>query len=103
MSSDLVQQRHSPWNKGRLIGQKRPLKPREVWTIRIRLQLEARKRDLAMFNLAIDSKLRGCDLVRLKVDDICFGGKVAEANTRRVPYLSAIHPLIGMKTARLRV
>lgn len=82
MSSDLVQQqRHSPWNKGRLIGQKRPLKPKEVWTIRIRLQLEARKRDLAMFNLAIDSKLRGCDLVRLKVDDICFGGKVRERAT----------------------
>lgn len=82
MSNDIVKQQHrSPWNKGRLIGQKRPLKPREVWTIRIRLQLEARKRDLAMFNLAIDSKLRGCDLVRLKVDDICFSGKVRERAT----------------------
>jgi hypothetical protein len=49
----------TPWNKGRLIGQKRPLKPREVWAIRIRLQLEKRSRDLALFNLAIDSKLRG--------------------------------------------
>jgi len=55
-----------PWNKGRLIGQKRPLKPKEVWFIRVRLQLEHRARDLAMFNLAIDSKLRGCDLVRLQ-------------------------------------
>jgi len=52
----------TPWNKGRLIGQKRPLKPKEVWAIRVRLQLEGRKRDLALFNLAIDSKLRGCDL-----------------------------------------
>ena len=50
--------RHEPWNKGRLVGQKRPLKPKDVWTIRVRLQLEARKRDLAMFNLAVDSKLR---------------------------------------------
>ena len=49
---------HDPWNKGRLIGQKRPLKPRDVWTIRVRLQLEGRKRHLALFNLAIDSKLR---------------------------------------------
>ena len=54
----------TPWNKGRLIGQKRPLKPKEVWANRVRLQLEQRIRDLALFNLAIDSKLRGCDLVR---------------------------------------
>ena len=53
------------WNKGRL-GQKRPLRPREVWAIRVRLQMKRRKRDLAMFNLAIDSKLRGCDLVSLR-------------------------------------
>src|SRR5947207_1434036 len=52
-------QQHDPWNKGRLIGQKRPLKPRDVRTIRVRLQLEGRKRHLALFNLAIDSKLRG--------------------------------------------
>ena len=57
----------TPWNKGRLIGQKRPLKPKDVWAIRVRLQLEQRKRDLALFNLAIDSKLRGCDLVRLRM------------------------------------
>ena len=48
------------WNKGRLVGQKRPLRPKEVWAIRIRLQMKRRQRDLAMFNLAIDSKLRGC-------------------------------------------
>ncbi len=73
--------RHSPWNKGRFVGQKRPLKPREVWNIRARLQIEARKRDLAMFNLAIDSKLRGCDLTSLKIDDLCVGGRLRERAT----------------------
>jgi hypothetical protein len=58
-----------PWNKGRLTGQKRPLKPKDVWAIRVRLQLGHRARDLAWFNLAIDSKLRGGDLVRLQVDE----------------------------------
>src|SRR5271169_4127691 len=72
---------HDPWNKGRLIGQKRPLKPRDVWTIRVRLQLEGRKRQLALFNLAIDSKLRGCDLVRLQTDDVCVGGRVRDRAT----------------------
>jgi hypothetical protein len=61
-----------PWNKGRLTGQKPPLKLKEIWAIRIRLRLSARVRDLAMFNLAIDSKLRACDLTRLKVRDICL-------------------------------
>jgi hypothetical protein len=70
-----------PWNKGKIVGQKRPLKPKEVWTIRIRLQLEQRKRDLAMFNLAIDSKLRGCDLVRMGLDDVCIGGRVRDRAT----------------------
>ena len=70
-----------PWNKGRMTGQKRPLKPKDVWTIRVRLQLEGRKRDLAMFNLAIDSKLRGCDLVRLKIDDVSAGGRVRDRAT----------------------
>jgi hypothetical protein len=74
-------QQQTPWNKGHRIGQKRPLKPKDVWTIRVRLQLEDRKRDLAMFNLAIDSKLRGCDLVRLQVDDVCAGGGVRERAT----------------------
>ena len=74
-------QRQAPWNKGRLIGQKRPLKPKEVWNIRARLQIDARRRDLAMFNLAIDSKLRGCDLVRLKIDDLCVGGRLRDRAT----------------------
>jgi hypothetical protein len=71
----------APCNKGQLIGQKRPLKPKDVWAIRIRLQLEGRKRDLALFNLAIDSKLRGCDLVRLQVDDVCAGTRVRDRGT----------------------
>jgi integrase len=71
----------SPWNRGRLIGQRRPLKPKDVWTIRVRLQMEGRRRDLAMFNLAIDSKLRGCDLVRLRIDDVFAGGRVRDRAT----------------------
>src|SRR5688572_28679625 len=63
-----------PWNKGRLIGPKPPLRPKHVWSIRTRLQLEDRKRDLALFNLAIDSKLRGCDLVSIMVEDIAPRG-----------------------------
>jgi integrase len=69
------------WNKGRLTGQKRPLKPKDVWAIRVRLQLQHRRRDLALFNLAIDSKLRGCDLVRLQVNDVCVGGQVRDRTT----------------------
>jgi site-specific recombinase XerC len=70
-----------PWNKGRLTGQKRPLKPKDVWAIRVRLQFQQRARDLALFNLAVDSKLRGCDLVRPQVDDVCAGGRVRDRAT----------------------
>jgi len=66
---------HIPWNKARLIGPKPPFNLREIWAIRIWLQLARRKRDLALFNLAIDSKLRVCDLVRLKVQDVAHGSK----------------------------
>jgi hypothetical protein len=59
-----------PWNKGQLIGAKAPLRQKHVWAIRSMLQIERRARDLAMFNLAIDSKLRGCDVVSLKVGDV---------------------------------
>lgn len=69
--------RLTPWNKGKLIGQKAPLKQREIWAIRIRLQLLKDLRELALFNLAIDSKLRSCDLVGLRVRDICQGDRVA--------------------------
>ena len=67
-----------PFNKGKLMGQKPPLKLKEVWEIRIRLQLDKRIRELALFNLAIDSKLRSCDLVKLKVRDIAHGEQIAK-------------------------
>lgn len=66
-----------PWNKGKLIGQKTPFKLKEVWAIRVWLQLEHRVRELALFDLGLDSKLRACDLVKLKVRDICHGDRIA--------------------------
>ncbi len=63
-----------PWNKGKLVGPKPPLQPKHVWAIRTRLQMQRKVRDLALFNLAIDSKLRGCDVVSLKVEDIAPHG-----------------------------
>jgi integrase len=66
-----------PWNKGKLVGQKTPLKLKEIWAIRIRLQIAHRCRELAMFNLAIDSKLRACDLMQLRVRDVCHGQSMA--------------------------
>ena len=65
------------WNKGKLVGQKTPLKLKEIWAIRIRLELSCRIRDLAFFNLALDSKLRGCDLVKIKVRDISHGDRLS--------------------------
>jgi integrase len=65
-----------PWNKGKLVGQKLPLKLQEIWAIRIRLQLANRRRDLALFNLAIDSKLRACDLLCLRVSDVMVGDRI---------------------------
>lgn len=66
-----------PWNKGRLVGQKTPFRLKDIWAIRIRLQLQGRVRDLALFNLGIDSKLRACDLVQLRVRDVSNGERVA--------------------------
>lgn len=66
------------WNRGRLIGQKRALEPKHVWSIRVRLELSKSYRDLALFNAAVDSKLRGCDLVRLKVEDVYAAGYVKD-------------------------
>ena len=71
------------WNKGKLTGAKPPLRPKHVWSIRTKLQIEGRIRDLAMFNLAIDSKLRGCDVVAIKVDDVAAGGYTADRATVR--------------------
>jgi integrase len=67
---------HEPWNKGKLVGLKSPLKLKDIWAIRIHLQLGKRIRDLALFNLALDSKLRGCDLVDLLVRDIAHGNQL---------------------------
>jgi hypothetical protein len=66
-----------PWNKGKIVGQKAPFKLKDIWALRVRLQMENRVRELALFNLGLDSKLRGCDLVALKVRDICHGDQVA--------------------------
>jgi integrase len=66
----------SPWNRGKLTGPKPPLEAKEIWSIRVRLQVAHRIRDLALFNLALDSKLRACDLVRLRVDDVTLNGRV---------------------------
>ena len=76
-SNTCVKPRRQPWNKGKLCGQKAPLKLKEIWAIRVRLQLGERRRELAMFNLAIDSKLRSCDLVKLRVRDVCQGDRIA--------------------------
>jgi integrase len=78
-----VAPRRIPWNKGKLIGPKPPLQPKHVWSIRTRLQLAGRTRDLALFNLAIDSKLRGCDLVSLKVEDVAPHGYAVDRATVR--------------------
>jgi len=76
-----------PWNKGKLIGAKPPLRPKHVWSIRTRLQLQDHKRDLALFNLAIDSKLRGCDLVSTMVED---GAPTSFPKHRRVSWAEVV-------------
>lgn len=68
---------HEPWNTGKLVGEKAPFKLKEIWALRVRLQVEHRVRELALFDLGLDSKLRACDLVKLKVRDICHGDRVA--------------------------
>ncbi len=73
----------APWNKGRLTGAKPPLQPKHVWAIRTRLQIAGRTRDLALFNLAIDSKLRGCDVVSLKIEDVAPHGYAVDRATIR--------------------
>ena len=75
--------RREPWNKGKLIGGKPPLRPKHVWSIRSKLQIAGRARDLAMFNLAIDSKLRGCDVVALRVEDVAPHGHAVDRATVR--------------------
>ena len=76
-----------PWNKGKLTGAKPPLRPKHVWSIRTKLQIDSRARDLAMFNLAIDSKLRGCDVVAIRVEDDAAGGirRIVQRSGKRRP------------------
>lgn len=73
---DYTNNNYTPWNKGKIVGQKAPLKLPEIWAIRIRLQLSNRVRELALFNLAIDSKLRGCNLVKIRIRDIAHGFRI---------------------------
>ena len=77
MESNASAVHREPWNKGKIVGQKAPFKLKDIWALRIQLQMQGRVRELALFNLGIDSKLRGCDLVALKVRDICHGDQVA--------------------------
>jgi hypothetical protein len=72
-----------PWNKGKLTGARPPLRQKHVWALRTKLQIEQRTRDLALFNLAIDSKLRGCDVVALKVEDVAPNGYCVDRATVR--------------------
>jgi hypothetical protein len=83
VSDITITERLVPWNKGKLVGQKPPLQPKHVWAIRNRLQMANRRRDLALFNLAIDSKLRGCDVVSLKVEDVAPNGYAVDRATVR--------------------
>src|SRR5450755_2760162 len=75
--NDAPELKRVPWNNGKLTGAKPPLRPKHVWSIRTKLQIEGRTRDLAMFNLAIDSKLRGCDVVAMQVEDVAGSGYTA--------------------------
>ncbi len=108
MESTNTMQHHEAWNKGKLVGQKAPFKLKEIWAIRVRLQMQGRLRELALFDLGIDSKLRACDLVKLRVRDVCHGEldhadiggkcKVGLPSTERRP--SWNHP-IPLNDARL--
>jgi len=96
---------HEPWNKGKLVGQKPPLKLKDIWAIRIHLQRDQRIRDLALFNLAVDSKLRGCDLVNLRVRDVVHGNQVVpramvvQRKTQRPVQFELTDPTRGAVTA----
>jgi hypothetical protein len=81
-NSPTILPRRPPWNKGKMTGAKPPLRAKHVWSIRTRLQVEGRKRDLALLNLAIDIKLRGCDVVAIKVDDVAPRGYAVDRATR---------------------
>src|SRR3569832_1275689 len=75
--------KHVPWNKGKIVGAKPPLRPKHVWSIRTKLQVEGRMRDLALNNITINNKLRGCDVVALNFDDVAPGGYAADRASGR--------------------
>lgn len=81
MSSAPEVAKRQTWNKGKLIGQKTLLKVKDIWAVRIRLQLHERKRDLVLFHLGLNSNLRGCDSVRLRVSDIFHGNRISSSTT----------------------
>lgn len=81
MENSVTPEHRAAWNKGKIVGQKAPLKIKDIWAIRVRLQLTHRTRELALFNLGLDSKLRACDLVKLRVRDVCHGSRVATRAT----------------------
>lgn len=81
MEKTTDQAERTPWNKGVIVGQKSPFKLKEIWAIRVRLQLQHRVRELAMFDLGLDSKLRACDLVKMRVRDICHGEHISPRAT----------------------
>jgi len=89
-----------PWNKGKLVGQKAPLRVKEIWAIRIRLQLAERTRELALFNLAVDSKLRSCDLMTVRVRDITHRPRAQSLIYRRTKNLRAVQLLLGHSKLR---
>lgn len=78
---DVFRMPRRPWNVGRIIGAKAPLKPKHIWAIRQHLKSLGAVRDLAMFNIALDTKLRGCDLVKLRVADVAHGGVIRQRST----------------------
>jgi integrase len=82
-NTELPAPKRTPWNKGKLTGAKPPLRQKHVWAIQTKLQIDQRMRDLAMFNMAIDSKLRGCDVVALKVEDVAPNGYSVDRATVR--------------------
>lgn len=99
--------RRTTWNKGKLVGAKPPLRPSHVWSIRTKLQIEGKKRDLALFNLAIDSKLRGCDVVAVCLEQFLFAGRSNAdrhscSDTRRSRGRFAISVSRSMMRSRLR-
>ena len=81
MENAIEHVQHNPWNKGVIFGQKSPFRLKEIWAIRARLQLQHRIRELAMFDLGLGSKLRACDLVKIRVRDLCHGERVSPRAT----------------------